>query len=106
MIGGPKCGQVVDVPDGAVSYVTYEERPFSLGVFWPEGDSVIPPLPRTTHYRIDRYTACRSPLGVTKVALVPVGYCWEKPSVADITWHVEANPLLLDAMNLEWRSLP
>lgn len=102
LIGGPKCGRVVDVPDGAITYVTYEERTFP--VTFSYYDSMVPSLPRTIYYRIERWTFRE----VNRVALLPVGYCWDRPDPIDIAWHVETNPLGFDELKvtLEWRPYP
>jgi hypothetical protein len=100
LIGGPKCGRVVDVPLGAVSYVTPEVRLFPT-IRWVDGDpgSVSYEPPPVVVYRIERWAVFLD----SRVALIPIGYCWDRPGMEALRWHV--TDALLAAMALEWRIL-
>lgn len=99
LIGGPKCGQVVDVPPGAASYVTRRERPLTVYDL-----DAIPALPQAITYRIERYIWRQ----VGRVALLPVGYCWDRPEPEDLEWYGRNDPLVFMSLelNLEWRETP
>lgn len=102
LIGGDLCGKVVNVPDGAVSYVTCSVQLLPFSAYLP--DECLPPLPPMVVYRIERWIYHQ----VNRVALIPVGYCWDRPMPEDIEWHKTNNPLSFMELEegLEWRPYP
>jgi hypothetical protein len=98
LVGGPRDGQWVHVPDGAISYTTYDPPPLQV-VFEPL-DDIVPVPPRVARYRVE-------PVMIewkTSQAVFLIGYLDRRPTQRELVMRLDSDMLDLIIWEQEWRT--